>query len=203
MSHIKKPAVTSAPVHELIGGRWSPRAFAATPVAREAVVSILEAGRWAASTNNSQPWRFIVTTSHDPAAHGEALACFAPGNQRWAAGAPVYVIALARKAFEANGNPNGHSWHDTGAAGTQMVLQANALGLVVHAAGGIDRDKIRQTYSVPEGYDICCAYAVGYQGDAGSLPDDLAERERAPRARKSLEELVVGPGFGAAASVLK
>lgn len=203
MSHLKKPAVTSAPVHDLIGDRWSPRAFAAKPVPSEALVSILEAGRWAASSNNNQPWRFIVTTSEDPAAHAAALDCFAPGNQRWAASAPVYVISLARKTFEANGNPNGHAWHDTGAAGAQMVLQAGALGLVVHTAGGIDRDKIRQTYNVPEGYDICCAYAVGYQGDANSLPDDLAERERAPRARKSLEELVVGAGFGAAASVLK
>ena len=203
MSHIKKPAVTSAPVHELIGERWSPRAFAATPVAREAVVSILEAGRWAASTNNSQPWRWVVTTSEDPAAHAAAFECFAPGNQRWAKTAPVYIFALARKTFEANGNPNGHSWHDTGAAGAQRGLQAGALGLVVHTAGGIDRDKIRQTYDVPEGYDICCAFAVGYQGDPDSLIEELAERERAPRARKPLEELVVGAGFGAAASVLK
>lgn len=203
MSHIQKPAVTSAPVHDLIRDRWSPRAFAATPVPREAVTSILEAGRWAASTNNSQPWRWVVTTSDQPDAHAAALACFAPGNQRWAKAAPVYIFALARKTFEANGNPNGHAWHDTGAAGAQMALQAGALGLVVHTAGGIDRDKIRETCSVPEGYDICCAFAVGYQGDPDSLIEELAVRERAPRARKSLEELVVGAGFGAAASVLK
>jgi nitroreductase len=117
MSHIKKPAVTSAPVHELIGERWSPRAFAATPVAREAVVSILEAGRWAASTNNSQPWRWVVTTSEDPAAHAAAFECFAPGNQRWAKTAPVYIFALARKTFEANGNRYGRCRRPDGVAG--------------------------------------------------------------------------------------
>ena len=203
MAHIQKPAVTSAPVHDLIRDRWSPRAFASKPVSREAIASILEAGRWAASTNNSQPWRWVVASSDQPDAHAAALDCFAPGNQRWAKAAPVYVFALARKTFEANGNPNGHAWHDTGAAGAQMVLQAGALGLVVHTAGGIDRDKIRQTYSVPDGYDICCAFAIGYQGDADQLIEELAERERAPRVRKPLDELVVGAGFGSVADVLR
>ena len=59
MSDIKT-AATVYPVHDLIKKRWSPRAFSEEPVSRTQVFQLLEAARWAASSYNDQPWRFVV-----------------------------------------------------------------------------------------------------------------------------------------------
>lgn len=191
---LKKPAQTSRPVHELIGERWSPRSFTAQAVPADALVSVLEAGRWTASSNNLQPWRFIVATKGDAADYAKALECFGR-NQRWAKLAPVLMFVLARKVNDA-GQANMHAWYDAGAAGTQMMLQAAALGLVMHTAGGIERDKIRQVYGVPEEFDICTGIALGYQGGPELLSEDLPDREVAPRVRKPLSEIAFGGAFG-------
>ncbi len=193
---LKKPAETLRDVHPLIRDRWSPRAMdAGKPVSRDDLISVLEAGRWTASSNNVQPWRFIVATADQPDAFAKALEGFNVRNQRWAKLAPVLVIVLARKVND-EGAANGAAHYDTGAAVAQMVLQATALGLSVHQAGGIEKDKIRASYNVPEDTDIMVAFSLGYQADASVLPDDLAAREITPRARKSLSDIVFTGAYG-------
>jgi len=192
---LAKPAVTSRPLHALIGNRWSPRAFADKPVSRDDLVAVLEAARWAASCANGQPWRFIVARKGD-AHHEAALAGFDAGNQRWTKFAPVLIFGCARKTFERNGAPNNHAWYDLGAAMAQLTAQAQALGLVVHQAGGIERDVVRANFNVPDEFDIVVGAALGYQGDPASLPDDLSAREREARMRKPLQEILFAGRFG-------
>jgi nitroreductase len=201
MAVLEKPATTSVPVMDVVRDRWSPRSFAATPVPAAALTAVLEAGRWAASSNNGQPWRWIVATSADPAALATAVSCFNARNQRWTKTAPVLMFSCARKAFEANGNPNAHAWHDTGAAGAQMCLEATRHGLRIHQAAGIERDRIREVYGVPGEFDICAGMALGYQGEPDALPEELPGREREPRVRKPLSELVFAGKFGTAARI--
>ena len=43
----------------LILNRWSPRSFTEEPVSEEDLMACLEAARWAPSSNNEQPWRFL------------------------------------------------------------------------------------------------------------------------------------------------
>jgi nitroreductase len=191
-----KAAATRYPVHELIRDRWSPRAFAARPVDRGVLGSLLEAARWAPSCNNEQPWSFIVARKEDGGpAFEQILRCLVPGNQTWAQSAPVLMISLARTTFAANGKPNLHAWHDVGAATAQLALQATSLGLRVHPMAGVDRDCIRAEFSLPEGVEVVAAIAVGWPGDSESLPERYREREKGPRARKSLDEMVFG-GWG-------
>ena len=199
---LDKPAVTSKPVHELIRDRWSPRSFDPDrPVPKDTLAALFEAARWAASSNNAQPWRFVVATRDDAAAHARLLGCFLPRNQRWAKAAPVLMIVCARKAFEANGNPNIHAWYDTGAALAQLTFQASAMGLRLHQAAGIDRDKARTELAVPEEFDVCTGIGLGYQGDPDALPEELPGREREPRVRKALGEIAFGGTFGTAAKL--
>ena len=193
---LTKPAVTSVSVNALIRERWSPRAFLPKPVARADLAAILEAGRWAASSNNGQPWRFIVSTSDDAGAHAAALQGFNARNQRWVRSAPVLVFSCARKTFEANGNPNVHFWYDTGAAVALMTIEAESRGLKVHQCAGIERDRVRATYGVPDEFDICTGFVIGYQGDPDSLPEELPGREKEPRARKPLAEIAFSGRFG-------
>jgi nitroreductase len=196
---LNKPAETSRPIEGVIRDRWSPRAFTEQPVTMDQLLAVLEAGRWTASSNNVQPWRFIVATREDEAAHAKAVTGFGR-NGRWAKLAPVLMFVLSRKTNDA-GQPHMHSWYDAGAAGTTMMLQATAMGLVMHTAGGIDRDFIRANYGVPDDCEICTGIALGYQGGPELLPDDLAEREKQPRTRKPLSEIVFGDAYGTPAKL--
>jgi len=60
---MNKPATADYPIHELIRERWSPRAFADKAVPADVLRSLFEAARWAPSSNNEQPWVFIVAES--------------------------------------------------------------------------------------------------------------------------------------------
>lgn len=190
-----KPAETPRPLLPAIRERWSPRAFADRPVPPDVLATVLEAGRWTASSSNLQPWRFIIATKDDVAAHAAALACFDDGNRRWAGSAPVLMFVCANK-FRGPDRPNGHAWYDAGQAAAAMSIQAVALGLRTHQAGGILRDIVRSTYAVPDGFDICAGFALGYQGEADQLPEDLAIREREPRTRKPLSDIAFSGTFG-------
>lgn len=196
---LKKPAQTSVPVHDLIRERWSPRAFSSKPVSTTDLAALLEAARWAASGNNGQPWRFIVSTNADAAEHAAGVSGFNARNQRWVKSAPVLVFSCARKTFEANGAPNAHAWYDTGAAVAQLTAEAQSRGLRVHQCAGIEREVIRKTYGVPEEFDIVTGFAIGYQADPDSLPEELPGREKEPRTRKPLAEIAFSGKFGSPA----
>ena len=152
--------------------------------------SIFEAARWAPSSNNEQPWHFIVGTKDDPSAHDRLFQCLKEGNKKWVFRAPVLMLSIARVNFEDEGTPNRHAWHDTGMAVFSLVVQATALGLIVHQMAGFDIGKARRDLTIPDGYDPVAMIAVGYPGDPAILDDRLRQREFAPRERKPVTEFV-------------
>lgn len=187
-----KEAVTRYPIHPLIRQRWSPRAFADRPVDRATLGSLLEAARWASSSYNEQPWLFVVAHREEGAAFERILRCLVPFNQTWARHAPVLLLSFARTTFARDGSPNRHALHDTGIATAQLALQATALSLMAHPMAGIDLGRIRAEYALPEGVEPVAGIAVGWPGDPETLPERLREQEKAPRQRKSLDEMVLG-----------
>ena len=187
---MEKPAAVAHPIHELLQRRWSPRAFADRMVEPEQLQSLFEAARWAPSSNNEQPWHFIVGTKADPPAHDRLVACLKEGNRKWAFRAPVLILSVARLNFEDEGTPNRHAWHDTGMAALSLCLQATALGMVAHQMAGFEIEKARTDLGIPAGYEPVAMIAVGYPGDPASLPDYLRERELKPRERKAVTEFV-------------
>jgi nitroreductase len=203
MTALQKPAETSAPVHDLIRHRWSPRAFDSQPVEPEKLRSLFEAARWAASSYNAQPWYFIVATKDDPEDYKKILDCFVEFNQGWAKSAPVVALSVARMKFEHNGTPNNHAFHDVGQAAANLALQATALGLQAHQMAGILPDKAREIFGIPEGYEAVAGFAIGYPGDPASLPDKLREQEHAPRSRKPLDSFVFTGKWGKISPVVK
>jgi nitroreductase len=189
---MEKPAPTDYPVHELIAQRWSPRAFADRPVETRTILAILEAARWAPSSYNEQPWRFIVATREDEEDYDRLLRCLVEFNQSWAKTAPVLLISVASLRFERNGKSNRCAVHDVGLATANLMVEATARGLFVHAMAGVDLDKVRETYEIPEGFEPVAAIALGYAGDPLVLPEELREGESAPRIRKPLKDIVFG-----------
>lgn len=193
---MEKPAPTELTIHDLIRRRWSPRAFSPRPVPRSLIATIFEAARWAPSCFNEQPWAFIVCTTEDPASHEIAKGVLVEGNA-WARAAPVLALSLARPVFSRNGRPNPHAWHDVGAAAENLFLEAVHQGLAMHEMAGFDREKAREAFAVPEGWEPVAMIAIGYPGSPDDLPGPLREREIAPRSRKPLMEIVFGGRFGA------
>src|SRR5271156_932844 len=153
MTVLKKPAETSVPIHELIRHRWSPRAFDSRPVEPDKLRSLFEAARWASSSFNAQPWYFIVATKDDPENFQRVLDCFVERNQAWAKNAPVVALSVAKLQLD-NGKPNRHAFHDVGQAVANLALQATALGLEIHQMAGIDPEKARQIFGIPEGDEV-------------------------------------------------
>lgn len=193
-----KRATTAFPVHDLVRDRWSPRAFADRGVSAEALGSVLEAARWAPSSYNDQPWRFVVATREERAEHAALLSCLVPANQAWAAAAPVLIFSVAHASFARNGKPNAHARHDVGLASAQLALQAQALGLATHFMAGYDAGRAREVLGLPAGWDPVAAIALGHAGEADALPEELAAAERAPRARLALGEVAYRGRFGEA-----
>ena len=193
---MQKPAPSDFPVHELIRERWSPRAFAVKPVPRDVLRSIFEAARWAPSSNNEQPWAYIVASRDDNASFEKTLSVLVEFNANWAKGAPVLAIAVARLTFAKNNVPNRNAQYDTGAATALLSVEATARGLAVHQMAGFDPEKARHVFGIPAGWEAIAAIAIGYPGDPASLPQPLHDREMAPRTRKPINEFVMAGHWG-------
>ena len=193
---MEKPADTQFPIHDLLSRRWSPRAFAERPVEPEKIQRMLEAARWASSCFNEQPWVFIIATADQPAEHSKLLSCLVEGNQVWAKRAPLLIITVAKQHFDHNGQHNRHAIHDVGLAVGNLVVQATAMDLFVHQMAGILPEVIREGFSLPSGYEPVTGLAIGYSGDLNTLPEEIRERERAPRSRKALQEFVFAETWG-------
>jgi nitroreductase len=189
------------PILDLLRRRWSPRAFNPNrPVEPGKLRSLMEAARWAPSSNNEQPWHFIVATKDNPGEFGRVLACLVEKNQSWANHAPALMITVASNVFGRNGKPNRHAFHDVGQAVANMTVQATALDLFVHQMAGFSPDAARHAFGIPETAEAVTAVAVGYLGDANLLPEDLRQRETAPTTRKPITDFAFEGKWGQTAN---
>lgn len=200
---MSKPAVTDYPIHDILANRWSPRAFASTPVEQEKLLSLLEAVRWAASSFNEQPWRMVLATQNQPEAYADLFACLSEYNQSWAKDVPVLLLFCAKQTFSRNGKANKHAAHDVGAAGANLAAQATALGLHVHPMAGFSAEAARTRFHIPAGFEPITLCAIGYLGNPDTLPEKFQADEVAARRRKPLKELVFSGDWDTASPVLK
>ncbi len=192
---MEKPAPVAHSIEPLLQRRWSPRAFAAKPVERQVLLRLFEAARWAPSSYNEQPWRYIVVTHENPERLKEAHSVLSPGNA-WATKAPVLICSVAQLTFARNNKPNRHAFHDVGAASQSLLLQATALGLFGHQMAGFDVEKARAVFQVPEGYEPVAMMALGHPASLESLTEEESAYEQRPRVRHPIEEFVFGGRFG-------
>ena len=160
----------------LLRERRSIRIYRPDPVPDEMIVQLLEAGRWAPSASNRQPWAFIVVRDkeilHQVAQHAAYYVV------RWAhvAEAPLLIVLC--------GNRKSRIYRqflreDIGLAGGQIMLQAAALGLGTCWIGGLDRKAISGILRVPDHIEIVGLLTVGFPAEDPGLP-----------RRRPLEELV-------------
>ena len=178
--------------------RWSPRAFTNEAIAEADLLTMLEAARWAPSSYNSQPWRFVYARRDTP--HWKNfLDLLVPGNQAWAKNAAALVVLISASMMRRPGGEREvssptHSL-DAGTASGYFALQANRMKWFVHGMVGFDKARAFADLNVPDGYKMEAIYAVGKIGDPSNLPEALKAREH-PSMREPLSELAFEGSFG-------
>ena len=190
VTRMDKSAVTGVPLHPLLANRWSPRGFDAghAPEPRQ-LSALIEAARWAPSANNTQPWRFVVASRGEPA-YEQLFGVLNPGNQQWAGAAGALILVVA-ETVTADGEDRPFALYDTGQAVGGLVAQAGHEGLSVHQMGGFDRAAAAERFGLRAGLRPVVVVAVGRHDPAAPLSATFAERERAPRARRPVDELLL------------
>lgn len=171
--------------------RWSPRSFSDREVSGGDLRTIFEAVRWAASSFNEQPWRFLVGRRGD-ATYQKIFQSLGEFNQAWAGSAPVLILDVTRTRFSHNESPNAVALYDLGAAAATLCYQAMHLGIFTHQMGGYDRDVARQLLAIPEEFLPGAVIAMGYLGDpAALLQESMRAQELEPRTRKPVSEIAL------------
>jgi nitroreductase len=179
--------------------RWSPRAFDSQPLSDAEIMSLFEAARWAPSSYNSQPWRLLYAKRDTPA-WATFLDLLIPFNQSWAGRAALLIVIVSKETMQPPGqaepSPSYSHSFDTGAAWSNLALQAARMGLQAHGMVGFDIPRAKTELGVPDGYRIEAAVAVGRPGDKSVLPDYLQARE-VPSPRDPVSAFAFEGGFKA------
>ncbi len=158
--------------------------------------AVLEAARWAPSSYNVQPWRFLVFDRVvDKPAFEKAFATLVPFNQGWNSPVPVLIVVTAH-TLTPTGDVNRCAVYDAGAAAMALTLQAHALGLAAHQMSGIDVVALRDAFAIPDDVEVIAMIALGHHGDADKLANPYREREQAPRTRLPLGDIAYGGTWG-------
>jgi nitroreductase len=186
---MSKTPDTSAPMTDLLAARWSPRSYDEThELSDQDLLSILEAGRWAPSSNNGQPWRFSVA-KRGTELHKKMVEGLTGFNQSWAPAASALIVVSVKKSEDRTTHPANH--YDAGLAVSLMSVQAQSLDLYTHQMGGILREQLHEALDLPADLEVVVVFSVGKKAAPEKLEGPALEREIAPRTRAPLSEIVL------------
>lgn len=179
----RKPTVE---INEIFYTRWSPRAMTGEEMTKEEILPLIEAARWAPSSRNDQPWRFIVYLGKEKE---KLISCMFETNQIWAKKAGALILIVSKKNYEHNNLPNSCHAFDSGAAWMSLALEGASRGYALRAIGGFDYEQARKVAKISEEYELRIMCAVGKLADKSTLPAEIASKEVVSQ-RKELKEIV-------------
>ncbi len=193
---IKKTTPIDHPILDGIKNRWSPRMFSQTPITEKEAKILLEAGRWAPSASNIQPWR-VIWGIKGTEMYNRIFECLDEFNQSWAGNAQMLWINAFKKTMEKNDKENFHALHDLGLFMGNVIHQAHSMGIAAHQMAGVQFKKAQDEFHFPDDYHVTTAVAFGYfGGDLAGLPSDLKKQEiKELRERKQQEEFAFNGNF--------
>jgi nitroreductase len=180
---------TQYPIEPVFLDRWSPRAFTGEVIPESDLLTVLDAARWAPSSANQQPWRFVYALNGSEDWQG-FVSLLVESNQEWAknASALIFVVSKGFNGDFSEGRKSYTHSFDAGAAWANLALQAKVSGFYAHGMGGIKHDEIREKFSIPEGYRVEAGIALGRIADKSVLSERNQEREF-PSQRRPLAEI--------------
>ncbi len=178
-------------IHSVIRERYSPVIFSSKQIDEETLLTLFEAARWAPSSFNEQPWRFIIGIKDKNENYQKLLDSLMEANQNWAKYAPVLALSLAKKNSSVKNRPNRFAQYDTGMAVGNLLAQATSLGLYVHQMGGYRVEMVKELFNISDEFEPMAAMAIGYKGDIDLFPEELKERELKKSLRRPLDEIML------------
>jgi len=181
------------PIDPFFADRWSPRSFLPEPISDAALLTIFEAARWAPSSSNNQPWRFLYAR-RDTAQWPLFFDLLVEQNKAWAKNASVLIVVISNTQFDHNGKPSQTHSFDAGAAWQALGLQAWLKGYVTHGMQGFDYDAARTALGIPKEFEVEAMIVLGKEGPKEALPPEIQEREK-PNQRRPLNETIVEGKF--------
>jgi nitroreductase len=188
IEEINKYRTTEYPVSAHILKRWSPRSMTGEAIDMNELMSLFEAAKWAPSSYNEQPWRFLYSVKGSDT-WNMFFDLMIEFNQTWTKNASALILVISRNNFAYNDKPNINHSYDTGSAWENLALEASERGLVAHAMAGFDFAKAKIDLNIPDSYSIEALIAIGKPGKKEDLPISMQEGEK-PSDRKKLIEIV-------------
>ncbi len=164
-------------VFEAIKTRRSIRKYRKEPIPEELLLKVLEAGRWAPSAKNSQPWNFIVLK--DEKVRRDVAEAFPPGRFLAEAACGIAVVTDPKAS--------NHAVEDGAAATQNMLLAAHALGLGacwLGVYGGVYEEKVKEILGVPKEKLLISVISLGFPAETPT------------KTRKSLDEILFTNKYG-------
>ena len=197
-----KEAITKYTIHPVLAKRWSPRSFDPKPIETKKLQSLLEAARWSPSANNKQPWHIFVGQKEDET-YKLLFNSLVEFNQMWAGSAPVLLMVCAEKEKLDNGEFSKYPWYDCGQAMAHLSFQAMADGLYVHQMAGLIQQKVKDSFHLPDNFEVISIIAIGYLGKADLLHPRMQKPEIAKRERKIFDSFVFEKTFGQISNLIE
>lgn len=193
-----KEVIPDYAILESIANRWSPRTFSDIPMVENQVKILLEAGRWAPSSGNIQPWRIIWGLKGTEMYH-RIFNCLDDFNQQWAGNSQLLWLNVIKKTMGKGKREreNFHALHDLGLFMGNVLTQAASMDIAVHQMAGVLYKKAQKEFDFPENFHVATAVAFGnFGGDPEILPEDLRKEEVASRrGRKPQEKFAFNGNF--------
>jgi len=195
-NYINKETPTNHEILDLLKNRWSPRVFSEKVPKEAQLKQLFEAGRWAPSSNNIQPWVIFYGIKGTPM-YDRIYSCLVEFNQGWAKHAPVLAIGAYKKDMPDGQKENFHALHDLGAFSAMLSVQATSMDIAVHQMAGIKFEDAKKEFKLPDNYHAATAMAIGfYGGDPKDLGDDLEKQElKKTRERKPQSAFIFNGDF--------
>ncbi len=192
------PKIIPSKILPQIKNRVSPLIFQDKLVEQKKLDAILEAARWAPSSYNHQPWRYMVV--NEPELLEKTRRALAAGNF-WAKQAPILIVVLSKPEFDDSVDGKEYYLYDTGQSVMSLILEAEHQGLATHQMLGFNELVLKQEFKIPDQWRVLVVIALGYEGGIETYKGGvikkfgmqaftkLRERLANPRARKPLSEI--------------
>lgn len=184
---------------DLIRWRRSIRRFRDTPIEMTVIRDILEAARWAPSSNNTQPWHFVVVRSRERISRIARAVPLGPTRiNTWMAKAPLIMAVCGKPAALSHklGEIIDKDYHriDVAISVSHLVLEATEKGVGTCIVGWFHKKKVGKILMIPRGMEVVLLVVMGYpeKGEdegagIGGIP---------PRPRRPLDESVSWEEYG-------
>ena len=167
--------ISDSPVFKAIHERRSVRQYSGTPVARDLLMTALEAASWAPSGLNNQPWRFAIVWDQPLQ---EALAALSRYSHILTSASVLIAVFLDKEASY----DHTKDCQAVGACLQNLLLALHSMDLGAVWIGEIlkNKERILEILELPERFELMAVVAVGHP----------AHRDQKSH-RRPLEELIL------------